>query len=327
MNRIDDRNIDLSYIIVCMNNLNNLFPCLNSIKKYEPRNYTYEVIVTAYLFSRKNLNLLKTNYPWVKIVESNQIRGFSENNNLALKNAKGKYAYIINDDTLQIDESITLLLDDIKKLPPNVAIVSPVLKGKDGSIQYCGRQSQNWFQYMLGYAHLWSDRTGSYTNKKGLFQSYNIIGAAFLIKLDLFKDVGYFDESFFFCPEDIALSTLLNKKGYLCYVDSNATIIHLEGMSSKSLSYVQTATHPAGNIGAIRFFSHNNILKRLILSLFVLIITLLIFFYHRLRGIISSRPNYFYILSIGEMNTICSIFSKSSTKDIFIKYYSKLQKR
>lgn len=35
----------------------------------------------------------------MKFVESNEIRGFSENNNLALRQAKGKYCFVQNDDT------------------------------------------------------------------------------------------------------------------------------------------------------------------------------------------------------------------------------------
>ena len=83
---------DVSIIIVCMNNLSNLIPCLDSIKKYT--SLSYETIVVAYMFSPENLSYIKQNYPWIKIIESKEIRGFSENNNLAIKIAKGKYCFI-----------------------------------------------------------------------------------------------------------------------------------------------------------------------------------------------------------------------------------------
>lgn len=50
-------------VIVCMNNLKNLFPCLDSIK--QQTTISYEVWVVAYLFSKENLTLLKEKYPWV----------------------------------------------------------------------------------------------------------------------------------------------------------------------------------------------------------------------------------------------------------------------
>ena len=89
--------IDVSIVIVCMNNLKNLYPCLESIKKYTM--VSYECFVVAYLFTKENLEKVKTDFPWVEFVESNEIRGFSENNNLALRQAKGKYCFVVNDDT------------------------------------------------------------------------------------------------------------------------------------------------------------------------------------------------------------------------------------
>lgn len=35
-----------------------------------------------------------------------------------------------------------------------------------------------------------------------------------MIKTDIFRQMGFFDEYYFFCPEDIALSTALNRRGY-----------------------------------------------------------------------------------------------------------------
>lgn len=37
--------------------------------------------------------------PLVEFIESNEVRGFSENNNLALRQAMGKYCFVMNDDT------------------------------------------------------------------------------------------------------------------------------------------------------------------------------------------------------------------------------------
>ena len=94
---IKDMNIDVSIVIVCMNNLKNLYPCLESIKKYTT--VSYETLVVAYLFSKENLEKVKKDFPWVTFIESNEIRGFSENNNLALRDAKGEYCFVVNDDT------------------------------------------------------------------------------------------------------------------------------------------------------------------------------------------------------------------------------------
>ena len=249
-------NIDVSIVIVCMNNLKNLYPCLESIKKYTT--VSYETLVVAYLFSKENLEKVKKDFPWVTFIESNEIRGFSENNNLALRQAKGKYCFVLNDDTEMKMDVVGGLVKTIESLPENVAIVSPVTTFPDGRVQVCGRPPMNWVKVIFGKMHLWNENKSKWVNNSGVFKSYNIIGAAFLIKTKLFENVGWFDEYYFFCPEDIALSTTLIEKGYECWVNADVHLIHYEGMSGKSLSMIRCATAPASRKGNMVFFSNGN---------------------------------------------------------------------
>ena len=315
--------IDVSIVIICMNNLKNLYPCLDSIKRHTQ--IAYETFVVAYLFTEENLKKLRKDYPWINIIESNSIRGFSENNNLALRQAKGEYCFILNDDTEMIMPTIDTLVQDFKKLSQEVAVVSPVTIYPNGVVQTCGRPPKTWVHYIMQALHLWNEKKGPYVNQKGLFQSYNIIGAAFLIKTKIFKEQGWFDESFFFCPEDIALSTKLNKKGFKCYVDANCKIIHYEGMSGKSLSMTQTATSPAAFRGSLIFYSEGKLYKEIILRCIFFCIFCTRFFIHRIQSFFKTKPNQQYILSIGDCHCIKTCFTRKTPKEIFIKYFRSLK--
>lgn len=327
-NNTQINNIDImvvSIVVVCMNNLKNLYLCLDSIKKNTT--VSYEVLVVAYLFSKENLQKARSDYEWVNFIESDEIRGFSENNNLALRLAKGKYCFVVNDDTEMRMPVIDQLVDTIESLPDDVAIVSPKLINPDGSTQVCGRPYVDWWINMkedFGIKN--KENIEKYCNKRGVFQSYNIIGAAFLIKTDLFRKVGWFDETYFFCPEDVALSDMLNKSGYKCYVNADAEIIHYEGMSGKSLSMVQTATRPAHAKGGVIFYSHGNKLLFCFLSVYYFFHYLFRFIYHRIKGGIKEKLNENYVLSIGDKNVCCSILSSKSPKEIFVKYYNEIKK-
>ncbi len=314
----------VSIVIVCMNNLGNLYPCLDSIKKYT--SVRYETFVVAYLFTVENKAKLRADYLWVTVIESDEIRGFSENNNLALRQAKGEYCFVVNDDTLMYEPVIDRLIESFNHVSSKTAIVSPVLVGVDGEVQVCGRPMFDWKRYILGMLHLWNEKKNSqYTNGIGIFQTYNIIGAAFLIKRDIFEKMGWFNEYYFFCPEDIALSTQLNEKGYMCYVNSDIKITHLEGMSGNSLSMVQTATKPAGDIGTLYFLSKGNRVLYLFLAVFSFIMCFSRFSIHRLIGLIKPRPNYSYILSIGDWNTLVNIFSRKTPKEVFTQYFNQIR--
>lgn len=320
--------IKVSIVIVCMNNLKNLYPCLDSIKKNTT--VSYETLVVAYLFSEDNLQQLKNDYPWIIIIESNEIRGFSENNNLALRRAKGEYCFVQNDDTAITIDVIGGLIHTIEQLPEKVAVVSPNILNPDGTIQYCGRRYFGSKEFVLSciggglLRYVENSFSNKYVNQQGVFESYNIVGAAFLIKTKIFKQVNWFDEYYFFTPEDIALSTTLNQMGYKCYVNTDIPIIHYGGMTGKSLSFLQTAVRPAQKKGEIHFFSGGNSFYYVLLSAIVFVPTILQFFYHRFKSLQKNRPNADYILSIGDIHTLKTIFSSKTPKEIFTYYYKKL---
>lgn len=310
-------NIDVSIVIVCMNNLKNLYPCLESIKKYTT--VSYETLVVAYLFSKENLEKVKKDFPWVKIVESNEYRGFSENNNLALRLAKGRYCFVLNDDTYHSESVIDNLVKTFDKLEDNVAILSPVTLNSDGSVQRCGKPKYTIFSYLIGLVGQINkyESKSRFTNQKGVFQTYNVSGAAFMIKTSVFEKIGWFDEKYYFCPEDIALSTNLNKNGYKCFVDASIKLTHMGG---GTWSNTIIATKPSTVKGLQYFYRDESFFSWLIFSFFAT-------FEYGLKAIYWFVKNCFLsdehndIMMKANWNATKSIYSFKSPKQIFIKYY------
>ncbi len=314
-------NIEVSIVIVCMNNLKNLYPCLNSIRKYTT--VSYETLVVAYLFSEENLEKVQHDFPWVTFIESNEIRGFSENNNLALRQAKGEYCFVVNDDTYMDTPVIDNLVLTINNLPDNVAVVSPNIKYPDGVPQFCGRNKVSFWTYLkstIGIKHIDSQ----YVEKSGIFKTFNLMGAAFLIKTDLFETVGWFDEYYFFCPEDIALSTTLNRLGYLCFVNGDITIYHIQGGSS--LSLMQTATEPAHVKGSVRFYSDNSYVKKAMLSFCQIIRSFLRAAIWKLIFCIK-KDEKAKIKGQVYVNVVSGLLSSKTPKELFIKYYTRIKSK
>jgi GT2 family glycosyltransferase len=304
---------DVSVVIVCMNNLQMLFPCLDSIINYTHK-VKYEIIVVAYFFSEDNLTLFKAKYPKIVIIESNEIRGFSENNNLALHRALGKYCFVLNDDTIMKMPVVDLLVESFKK-EPRASFMSPKTLFADGTVQSCGRPPINIWTSFLSVFHIWNEQKikSKYTYQKGIFQSYNIVGAAFMVKTDVLKKLGYFDEKYFFCPEDIALSTLANNRGYKCFVNEKITLVHLEGGTANN---IQTATYPAGYKGMMIFLG-NSWLKKVVISTISFFELIFKIIYWILN---TSSPNRKINLRKYK-NALEILFSSKTTKEIFIKYY------
>jgi GT2 family glycosyltransferase len=280
-------------------------------------------LVTAYLFSKDNLDKLKKDYPWIKIVESNEIRGFSENNNLALKYAKGEYCFILNDDTEMFEPVIDELVASIEKTP-DADVMSPCTYYGDGRLQCCGRPRATMWTYILSSLCLRNRKKvkSPYVNQKGIFKTYTLLGAAFLIKTKVFEKVGWFDETYFFCPEDVALGQLLTESGYGCYVDSSIGIVHYEG---GTWSVVNAATGPASVRGLLIFYSRGNSLKYILLGLITWINRFLKWLFMCLRCTFSNNKTY-SIRRMARWNELHSIFTRKTPKELFIKYYQRIKR-
>ena len=296
---------EVSVVIVCMNRPDILFPCLDSIKAGNSA-AVLETLVVAYRFTPENLSRLVDLYPWVKVVEGGEgVRGFAENNNLALRQAQGKYCLILNDDTIVPAYSVSRLVRDFEALPPEAAAVSPRIVFPDGRVQTLGRAPWSLGRYMLHYLHLVDEtRPSKWSMKDGLFRTYTLNGACFLIKTEVFRSVGFFDERFFFTPEDIALGHLLNSSGYSVYADADVSITHLAG---GSVSKMEQAIKPARVKGALLFYGH-----RWLLGSFI-------WCYEALRSLrwCFRKDSVNYRTA---RNVMSCVFTSETPKEVFIKY-------
>ena len=312
---------NVSVVIVCMNNYDQLKACLESIQQYTSST-TYEVILVAYFFSKGNLMKLKNDFPWVKVIVSNEIRGFSANNNLGLRVAKGEYCFVLNDDTYFSTPVIDELIKTMKE-NPNIALLSPQILRPNSSIQYSGIPPITWIDWIMILFKLKKervDKSGKYIQENGLFQTYNILGAAFFIRTEIFKQLGFFDERYFCGPEDKALSTLMNKKGYACYVNADIKLFHLGGATGGKQSKTVQATRPANRKGCAIFYANGNHLKSFFLktAIFVnsaLMIVYLAVAYYRKKD--ESLKNSI----LANINVCKTIYSSYGTTDIFKMFY------
>lgn len=316
------KNIDVSIVIVCMNNYGQLKDCLNSIKKHT-NIVKYEVLLVAYFFSEENLSLLKNNFPWVKVIISDEIRGFAANNNLALKQAKGRYCFVLNDDTY-IRMPVVDRLVERADSDSDITVLTPQILLPSGKIQYTGMTPIDWKSWLSILFKLKKDNAdskGRWVRNEGFFQTYNILGAAFLIKTDIFQDVGFLDERYFYGPEDRALSTLLNKKGYNCYVDSDIKLYHIGGGTAGAKSKTACATRPANRKGWVIYLDEGKKHIHFFLCMMVWINSACWSVGWLAKRLLGNK--YAMISFWANVNVCRTIFNNQSTTEVFKRFYKK----
>lgn len=320
---------EVSIVIVCMNRPDILYPCLDGIRAHTKA--SYEAFVVAYMFSEENLAALRRDYPWVKIVISSELRGFSENNNLALRHISGKFCFIVNDDTVMEMPVIDRLLEDFRR-QPSATVISPNIVYPDGRPQSLGREPFTARTFMKHYLHVRNEvKTTKYTMREGLFRTYGMNGACFMIRSDTFRELGFFDETYTFTPEDIALGEMLNKRGYEVWADGDIRIAHI---ANATASRMETAIKPTRVRGALILYSSLRHLKnpqqRAHNKLLCFLLGCFVWTFEAVRGVkylfldCSDPGSRNWIMSRTARNVRRYAFSCKSTKEIFTKLYREL---
>lgn len=97
--------IELSIIIVNYNTYNLVCQCIDSIYKYTDK-ILFEIVVVDNNSPNREIEKLNEIYPQVKLILNDNNSGFGVANNIGSKAANGKYLFLLNSDTIVIDNSI-----------------------------------------------------------------------------------------------------------------------------------------------------------------------------------------------------------------------------
>lgn len=173
-------------------------------------------------------------FPQVFLIENQDNLGFSKANNQGAQKAKGEYLLFLNSDTVVLDDSITKMLELAFEHPGDV--IGGKLLNKDLSPQTsCGPYFS--LPVILIMLLLKGDKLGlSRYSPKYKKEVGWVSGACFIVKKNLFDNVGGFDENIFMYLEEVELQHRIGKLGGKIIFFPNARFIHIEGASSQGQS-------------------------------------------------------------------------------------------
>lgn len=206
--------IDLSIIIVNLNNKKLLEECLDSIYQ-SIRKLSFEIIVVDNGSTDDSPALLKTKYPNAVLIENRKNLGFAAASNQGLKIYKGRYALLLNNDTIVKDNALDLMVDFMDH-NLQAGACSPKLLNVDGTIQRQGG---------LFGRKFWEAKDSITVNF--------VVGACIMVRREIVDKVGILDEKLYFYNDDLDWCLRIRKAGYKIYYLPEAKVIHYGGYSSK----------------------------------------------------------------------------------------------
>ena len=225
---------ELSIITVNYNGLNDTCALIDSI----PFNEDMEVIVVDNGSKKNEASILQDRYPSIIVIRSDHNLGFAGGNNLGIKVAKGKYLYLINNDTIFKQFNPQLLIRRLET-SPKIGMVCPKIRFEWGNnpIQYAGYTT-------LSSITVRNKAIGYGEEDKGQYDSPHLTpyahGAAMMLKREIIDKVGFMPESYFLYYEELDWSMMITRAGYEIWYEPASTIYHKESQSTGQNSPLRT---------------------------------------------------------------------------------------
>ena len=234
----------LSVVIVSYNVSHYLLQCLDSLQR-ALRGIDGEVIVVDNHSRDNSVTLVHQAHPEVKVIENLHNLGFSKANNIALRQAKGEYALLLNPDTIVADNTIRDCIAFLD-LHPDAGAAGVMMLNADGTVAPESRRGVptplTSFYKLSGLCRMFprSPRFGRYYLGHLPWQTpqqIDIVSGAFcMLRRSVLDKVGLLDEDYFMYGEDIDLSYRILRHGatnwYLPY-----PILHYKGESTQKSSF------------------------------------------------------------------------------------------
>ena len=263
--------MDVSIVIVNYNVKEYIISCIESIYKHSNSNITFEIVVVDNNSIDDSLSALKKFVPKVNIIKNDYNAGYSIAANQGVKSCKGKYVFLLNPDSLLIEDSLSKLANIAKK-QDNIGVIGPKLIYENGLPQQSYWRSPSFLNTVssLVYLDFFNFKKNyKYIQIDKINKVDTVSGCALFIKKEVFERLDGFDENLFWM-EDIDFCIRLRQAGYFTYFFNETEIIHFKGKSSKS-NYKTAISNQL--ISKVKFFKKHHSRSKALAILFLIMFT------------------------------------------------------
>lgn len=231
---------DLSVAVVSWNTRELLRACLESLRAAaDADRLSLEVFVVDNGSGDGSPEMVRADFPAVRLIAHDHNRGFARATNDALRVASGRFLLLLNSDTRVPVGALRALADTLDDA--GVVAVGPLLRGADQRLQ------TNWARFPT-FASEWAGRLDrsqapvppdafedpSRCATLAPFRVDWIGGACLMARGDAVRRAGLLDERFFFFGEDVEWCRRLGRLGEIRVVPQ-ACVLHLGGGSRQSV--------------------------------------------------------------------------------------------
>jgi GT2 family glycosyltransferase len=229
--------IMLSVIISSYNTRELLADCLRSIYRAAPSE-PYEIIVIDDASTDGTSELVRAEFPDVRLLRNEVNRHYAVSNNRGMEQARGEYLLLLNSDTIVQPQALDRMIAFLR-MHPQAGAVGCRLLNEDGTIQWSVKSLPNAGAALFGARSFLSRMfPNNRFSRKHLLQIGRdvttpfavvdgyVSGAAVMLPRRMIDAVGYLDPRLFY-HVDADHCKRIADAGFECWYLPTATVIHL----------------------------------------------------------------------------------------------------
>ena len=219
---------DISIITVNYNGFEDTCTLIDSIPADDK--FSVEVIVVDNASREDEATLIATRYPHVKSIRSESNLGYAGGNNLGIQHAKGRYLFLINNDTLFKSFDIVHLVNRLES-SPKIGVVCPKIRfaWDKCPVQFAGYTQLSRITIRNRSIGFGEDDRGQYDTAHPTPYAH---GAAMMMTREVTERAGLLPECFFLYYEEIDWSMSVSRAGYEIWYEPRCTVFHKESRST-----------------------------------------------------------------------------------------------
>jgi GT2 family glycosyltransferase len=229
----------VSFVIVSWNTSSYLRRCLHSLAA-GCKGILSETIVVDNASDDGSPQMVSSEFPSVKLIQTGANLGFAKANNIGIRNSRGRYLCLVNSDVEVFPETIPALCRLLNQ-DQKIGMTAPRVLNTDGSPQAsCRREPTLWnslcralsLDTLLPDIGFFAGGLMLPSSSAKVMPVDVLTGCFWLIRRETLESVRQLDEQFFMYGEDLDLCKRIRDAGWKIVYSPASSIIHHGGASS-----------------------------------------------------------------------------------------------
>lgn len=232
----------VSIVIVNWKTPRLLAGCLRSVLKDPRALHDFEFLVVDNNSGDGSVEMLRSQFPFVTTIANSENVGFGRACNQVIPTASGKYVFLLNPDTVVVEQAISKLADYMDS-NPKCGAAGPKILNPDGTLQLSCRRSfpspavaffrMTYLSVLFPKHPAFAKYNLTWADPDQEIEVDALSGSGMMVRKRAIDQIGLLDEAIFMYGEEIDWCWRLKQGGWTVNYVPAGVMYHYHGASSR----------------------------------------------------------------------------------------------